>query len=187
MSRILTSRAKDRCWKPSSSRKTSTVACKLLTLFEAIGADAKLRTIVEAGFHQFDFIAGAAAALVAAAENGDALPFREKMFCKPNDHGRFAGAADGEIADADDRAIQALLLEDAFAIESGAPVAWHAVERQRAARGASRTSGGRVIGEAPPNCLATSARARSSAPRLLSTSCFAVSPMRFIFSGSLSR
>src|SRR3974390_269506 len=75
-------------------------------LFVAVRASAKHYAILQAEFHEFDFVAGAGGAFVAAGEDGEAFPFSEKFFSEENHHGGFAGAADGEIAYADYRSVE---------------------------------------------------------------------------------
>ena len=67
--------------------------------------------------HQFDFVAGPVCATVAPAQNRHALPFCKKLLSEPDNHGRFAGAADGKIAHADNRSFQTLLLQPGVRIE----------------------------------------------------------------------
>jgi len=85
-----------------------------------IGTNPKQSALLEAEFHEFDFVAGRAIAFVAPGEDGDALAFREKSFGEPDDHGCLSGAADCEVADTDDRAIESFLFEYAFGIEPDA-------------------------------------------------------------------
>ena len=72
-----------------------------LAFGKAIFADAKRNPALQTMPHQLDFVARAASAMIAPAQNRDALPFREKFFREPHNHGRLAGAANGQIADAD--------------------------------------------------------------------------------------
>src|SRR6267142_73094 len=85
-----------------------------LAFREAILADSKGGAALEAELHQLDLVAGSVCATVATAEDGDALPFRKKLFGKPDHHRRFAGAANREISDAHYRSLQAFLLEQTF-------------------------------------------------------------------------
>jgi hypothetical protein len=71
---------------------------KLAALPVAVGAYAEHYAILETEFHEFDFVAGAGGAFVAAGEDADAFTFGEKAFGEEDYHGGFAGAADGEIA-----------------------------------------------------------------------------------------
>jgi len=159
---------------------------QLCALFVAIGADPEGNAILEAGFHQLDFIAGAGLAFIAAGKDGYALAIGEKTLGKPDDHGSFAGTADSEIADTDHRAGELLLLECSIGIEHGTPAGGGAVERRERPEEQPQEER-QVHGLAPPNCLETSAIVRSREPRLDSMSCLAASPMRFIFSGCLRR
>ncbi len=159
---------------------------ELLALGVAIRAHTEESAILEAEFHEFDFVAGAGGTFVAAGENGEALSFGEKFFGEPDDHGSLAGTANGEIADADDRASEALRLKVTLFVEPDAEAGEIAIEHRK--RPEEQAQPRRKIHFArPPRCLEISATARSRAPRLVSTSCFAASPMRCIFSESLSR
>ncbi len=81
-----------------------------VALRKAVFADPKRHFVVETLLHQFDLIAGAAGTAITAAENRNALPFREKSLREPYNHWRFAGAADGQISNADHFSTQSLLL-----------------------------------------------------------------------------
>ena len=159
---------------------------ELFALREAIRADAELHFFLETEFHEFDFIAGAGGTSVTAREDGNTLPFREKFFGEPNHHGSFAGTADGEVADADDGAIEAPSLQVALFVKPDTETREIAIKhRERPKQQAQPRR--KIHWEEPPRCLETSATARSRAPRLVSTSCFAELPMRSIFCGSLRR
>src|ERR1700685_3009423 len=82
---------------------------ELAALREAVFADAEGYTILQARAHQFDFIAGVVCAAITTRENGNALPLGQESFSKPNHERRFASAADGYVADADDGGVEAFL------------------------------------------------------------------------------
>ena len=84
---------------------------------KAVLANAENDLALEAELHQFDFVAGPVCATVAPAQNRHALPFCKKLLSEPDNHGRFAGAADGKIAHADNRSFQTLLLQPGVRIE----------------------------------------------------------------------
>ena len=81
-----------------------------VALGKAVFADAKRDLVLETMLHQLDLVARAAGTAIAAAQNRDALPFREKFLREPQNHGRLTSAADSQIADADHLAPQAPLL-----------------------------------------------------------------------------
>src|SRR5579872_1112616 len=88
-----------------------------LTLGKTIFADAKRDAAQQTVLHEFDFIACASRAVIATAQNCDALSFGQKCFCKPQDHGRLTSAANRQIADANHLAAQSPLLQPALPIE----------------------------------------------------------------------
>src|SRR5271157_6035703 len=136
--------------------------------------------------HELDFVARAAGAAIAPAQNGDALPFRKKFFREPQNHGRFSGAAHRQIADANYFGAQVLLLEPAIRIEPGARANVAAIQNGKRPEQNSRQQREfhPFSRAAPSRCRAISAMARSVAPRLLPTRLRAVSPIRAARSGS---
>jgi hypothetical protein len=90
------------------------------TFGKAILGDTKCSTALQAMLHKFDFVARAASTTITAAQNSNALSFREKMFREPQDHWRLPGAAYSQITDANHLAAQMLLLQPTFLIEPGA-------------------------------------------------------------------
>jgi hypothetical protein len=58
-------------------------------------------------------------AAVAAGKNRDVLPSIQKIPGEPDDEGGLAGAADGEIPDADDDAREAARAHDSLSIAPG--------------------------------------------------------------------
>jgi hypothetical protein len=87
---------------------------------KAIFADAKRNPALETMLHQLDFVARAARTAISPAQNCDALAFREKFLCEPQNHGRLASTAHGQITDANDLGAEAPLLEPAFVVKPGA-------------------------------------------------------------------
>jgi len=83
--------------------------------FVAVGADAKHDAVLQAKFHELDFIAGAGGAFVAAGEDADTFTLGEQVFGEEDYHGGFASAADGEIANADNWSAEAFGFERAWA------------------------------------------------------------------------
>src|SRR5437660_12752628 len=84
---------------------------------KAVLANAERNTALKAELHQFNFVAGPVCTAVATAQNRHALSFRKKLLSEPDHHGRFAGAPDGKIANADDRSFQPLLPQPALRVE----------------------------------------------------------------------
>src|SRR5580704_10224558 len=164
----------------------------MLLLFNAMAfgktilADTKLNPVSQALLHQLDFVACAASAAIAPAQNGDALPFRKKFFCEPQNHRCLTRAAHSQIANADHFGAQVLLLEPAIRIEPGAHSNIAAVQNRKRPEQDSRQQRKfhPFSRAAPSRCRAISAMARSVAPRLLPTRLRAVSPMRAARSGS---
>jgi hypothetical protein len=88
-----------------------------VALGETVFAHAKRDAALQSEFHQFDFVASATHSSVAAAQDRNTLAISEKFLGEPNHHGRFAGAANRQIPDADDNPIQAFLLEPSVGIK----------------------------------------------------------------------
>jgi len=59
-------------------------------------------------------------AAIAAGEDADVRAILHEGVGEPDDHGRFTGAADGEVADADGGAGKFATGEDAGGVEAGA-------------------------------------------------------------------
>ena len=98
------SRASRRCWKPSSSTRSCDASSSTATAAEAPGRDSAgaARRAARApapGPRRSAALGGP----VAAAEDRDAHALPPQMAGDPLDHRRLAGAADGEVADADHR------------------------------------------------------------------------------------
>src|ERR1700680_2792154 len=155
------------------------------TFGKAIFAYAKRNPALQAMLHQLDFVACAARTAIPPAENSDTLPFREKFSREPQNHGRLAGATDSQIANANHLAAQTPRLQPTLLIKPGAHTNVTAIHNRKRPEQDSHQK--RKIHPfsraAPSRCRAISAMARSVAPRLLSTSLRAVSPIRAARSG----
>src|SRR5260370_22022362 len=136
-----------------------------LALGETVFADPESNAALQPKFHQFDFIAGSAGAAIATAENRHALPFGKKLCGEPDHQGSFPGAAHGQIANADNCGLQALLLEPAFLVHPD-PRADSSTIKQRERPKKSAQEWVEVHRPAPFRCMAILARALSVAPRL---------------------
>jgi len=68
---------------------------------------------------------------IATRQHGNSFSRPGKALHKPNDHGSFSRAADGEIADADDDATQMALSENAGAVSPGTQTRTGAVENRK--------------------------------------------------------
>src|SRR5258708_6652563 len=91
-----------------------------MPLCEAVPADTKRYAILEAKFHQLDFITSSVYAAVATAEYRNSLPFREKLLSEPDHHGRLARTSDSKIPHADNLCFQALSLQPTVRVEPNA-------------------------------------------------------------------
>src|SRR5208282_3044087 len=135
--------------------------------------------VLQAMFHQLDFVARTGRASIASAQNRNALPFREKFLRKPQHHGRLTGATNGQIADANHLASQMPLLQPTLLIKPGSYPNVAAI--QNGERPEQNSHQRRKIHPfsrvGPSRCRLISAMARSVAPRLLSTRFRAVSPI----------
>ena len=85
--------------------------------------------ILQTKFHHFDFVARALRPAIAAAQNGHLLSFGEELFGQPDHHGRLAGAAGGQVANANDLGLQVLLFEPAFLVHPNTRVRAGAIEQ----------------------------------------------------------
>src|SRR4029077_8806436 len=123
--------------------------------------------------------------MIAPAKDGNMLTFSKKSLGQPNHHRRFPSASYGEIPHTNDCAIEPLLLEPTPRIEPCTqPHQARVQNRKRPQQNASEQW--QVHWARLPRNLDISARTRSVAPRLLSTKCFALSPIFCRRSGSRS-
>src|SRR5215475_8215946 len=90
---------------------------ELFSIGEPVRTDPEKRPVFQPPFHQFDFVAAASVAFVATAQDADALAFREETLGEPDDHGRLTGSAYGEITNADDGPVEALLVKSPPGVE----------------------------------------------------------------------
>src|SRR6266446_6263353 len=91
-----------------------------MPLREAVPADTKRHAILQAEFHQLDFITSSVYAAVATTQYRNAFPFREKLLSEPDHHGRLARPSNSEIPHADDLCFQSFLLQPAVRVEPNA-------------------------------------------------------------------
>ena len=156
------SRCKRRCWKPSSrtSRSLSSSSTAVRAMRGAVGV-LQVRHVGQRLLEHERLVVAAGLGAVAAAEDGD-LPVAVAVEAgDPLDARRLAGAADGEVADADDRHADADDLAPAAARRPGCGPA-------RRPRRATRRPAGRAARASrrgPRRSPRTSARKRSFAGR----------------------
>src|SRR5260370_31983681 len=90
------------------------------SLGKAVPANTKQDAIMEAKFHQLDFVTSSVYAAVATAEYRNSLPFREKLLSEPDNHRRFPCASDSKIPHADYLCFQSFLLQPTVRVEPNA-------------------------------------------------------------------
>ena len=161
------------------------------TAGETVRTDAKGDSIAETRSQKLDFVAGVIGvriaegiscvrrgglAAIAASQDADALPFGEQTLGNPENHRRFAGAAHGEVPDADDEGMELSLREKAGAVGPGVKASdrfiWHGERPEK--RIAEIHAGRSVLASRAAMC----SRARAVAPRWRSQSSRAAWPMR---------
>src|SRR5580704_12263603 len=134
---------------------------------------------------QLNLVARPARSLISAAQNRHALPFRQKFLRQPQHHRRLARPAGRQISDADNCPLQSLRFQPSRVIH---PILRahhpsihnrHGPQRHRQPPRNPRHAG-------RPKYFAISSIARAVAPRLSSTSLFAVSLIPRARSGSRS-
>src|SRR5229473_3878207 len=160
-----------------------TIGFKASSFRQTILAHAEQHSPAKASFHQLNFVARSARAAIAAAKNSDRLSFGQKFVREPNHHGSLARAPNRHVPHADDNPFQPFLFEPAIHVHPRAKARDRSVyQRKRPEHNSQRAR--HVHRAAPPKCLAICASARCVAPRLLSTSAFAFSPILRWRSGS---
>src|SRR5882757_10994448 len=139
-----------------------------MPLRKAVPADTKRHAILQAEFHQLDFITSSVYAAVATTQYPNSLPFREKLLSEPDHHGRLARPSDSKIPHADNFCFQALLLEPTVRVQPSARADSSTIQnRKRPEKDSQRL---RSVHRPPPSRHpAISATARSVAPRELAT------------------
>ena len=151
-------------------------------LGEAVSANTKRHAILEAKFHQLDFITGSVYAAVATTQYRNLFPFREKLLSEPDYHRRLPRASDGKIPHADDPSFQPLLLQPTVCVKPDAHADAGTIQDRKRPKKRSQQRPS-VHRPAPSRRAAISATARSVAPRESVTNWRAVSPIFFMRSG----
>src|SRR5216684_2859126 len=145
-----------------------------VSLGKAVFANTKQDAILEAKFHQLDFVTSSVYAAVATAEYRNSLPFREKLLSEPDNHRRFPCASDCKIPHADDLCFQSFLLQPTVRVEPNAQADSSTIQSRKWPE--KRSQRLRSVHHPPPSRRpAISATARSVAPREPATNWRAVS------------
>src|SRR4029077_9486100 len=113
------------------------------------------------------------------------LSFCQELLRQPKHHGSFACPSDGEVSNTDYSGVQTFLFEPVLGVKRRS-ISDICPIQQRKRPNSNLQRARQLHRSAPPKCLAISASARCVAPRLLSTSAFAVSPILRWRSGSRS-
>src|SRR5258705_8583483 len=85
-----------------------------------IGTYAEQNALTEPSLEKLDFIAAAACAPVAPAQNGHVFSFRQELFCQPQDHRGFASPTNSQITYTDYCCLQAPGLKPSSGIKGTA-------------------------------------------------------------------
>src|SRR5215472_1741185 len=153
---------------------------KFPPLCVAISADAECNAIAQARLKQPYLIArwagGRRVTAIAAGEDACFLVLREQALGEPENHRSFPGPTDGEVANADDHAIETLLSQKAFLICTGPQTNGRTVKkREREEQCLEKTHAGCSV---RPRRSAMRLSERAVAPRLRSETSRAARPMR---------